>query len=149
MFMDMARAASKRSTCARLNVGAIITLENRPISIGWGGTAAGAEHCPGNSCPGMVPGNCPTLHAEVNALKHIPSSLPKTADFDLYVTHSPCPDCYRAIIDSQRIARLFFEVPYRKTEHLSLLSVTWMKLYQVLPAGYITEYPSGRVVELP
>src|SRR3546814_16413793 len=68
MFRDMARAAARRSNCFRLNVGAIVTHQNSPVSVGWNGQQPGAPHCAGNDCPGIVPGNCGTLHAEQNAI---------------------------------------------------------------------------------
>lgn len=163
MFMDMARAAQRRSTCFRLNVGAIVTHQNSPVSVGWNGQQAGAPHCAGNDCPGIVPGNCGTLHAEDNALKKAAAIL-EHHDFpvgvDLYVTHSPCLDCCELIQQGYRwlhVERLFFEVPYRNTDHLGMLReptgplsrqrVT--EVYEVNPAGYIVDYFSRRVVELP
>lgn len=164
MFMDMARAASRRSTCFRLNVGAIITLDNSPVSVGWNGQASGAPHCAGNDCPGIVPGKCGTLHAEQNAIRKAEAILKDSpgpvSAVDLYVTHSPCLQCCEFIRDPWRdiwIKRLFFEVPYRNSQHLGMLSnptgplskqrVT--EVYEVTPAGYTVEYFSRKVVELP
>lgn len=146
MFMEMARAASKRSTCSRLNVGAIITCDNRPVSVGWGGTAPGAAHCAGNDCPGMKPGGCPTIHAEVNAINHIPVGLDGFR-LALYTTHSPCRDCMMAIINSLKIADVYYEVPYRNTDHLVGFLNCGIYLRQVMPAGYIRDHFTGRILE--
>lgn len=163
MFMQMARIASMRSTCFRLNVGAIVTHQNSPVSVGWNGQEPGAPHCAGNDCPGIVPGACGTLHAEVNALLKANQILGQDffappAEIDLYVTHSPCLSCCEAIQESPLwVRRLFFEVPYRNTQHLGMLHdptgplsqqrVT--EVYEVTPAGYTVDYFSRRVVELP
>lgn len=163
MFMDMARAAQRRSTCFRLNVGAIVTHQNSPVSVGWNGQQAGAPHCAGNDCPGIVPGNCGTLHAEQNAILKADQILGKDfyaapVEVDLYVTHSPCLDCCEYMQGAfVWVKRLFFEIPYRNTQHLGMLQsptgplsqqrVT--EVYEVTPAGYTVEYFSRRVVELP
>jgi len=152
MFMGIARLASQRSTCMRLNVGAVITHDNRPVSIGWNGAAPGAAHCAGNECPGVVPGRCGTTHAERNAISHLPMSLVgycPNGGLDLYCTDSPCEDCARLIIDSQVIGRVFFERAYRDPSPLKLLWEKKVPVFEVTPAGYIVDYFSRQVVEHP
>lgn len=153
MFMDMARAASRRSTCFRLNVGAIVTQGNNPIAVGWNGQEPGAPHCAGNGCPGIVPGRCGTIHAEVNAL--VKASTLLGADrwhegVDLYVTNSPCSGCMEFILEDTplKVANIFYEVPYRDVSHLGHLKDK-LNLYVVTPAGYIVEHFTRQVVELP
>lgn len=149
MYVGMARMASMRSTCSRLNVGAIITHRNSPVSIGWNGAEAGAPHCTGNDCPGMVPGQCPALHAERNALKKAEELLPFASVVDLYCTHSPCPMCIESMRNSMLdIERLFFEIPYRDTSGLGAINGE-IEVYEVTPAGYIIDYFTRKVVELP
>lgn len=162
MFMDMARAASRRSTCFRLNVGALVVHENNPVAVGWNGHEPGAPHCAGNDCPGVVPGACGTRHAELNAMLKADQLLEVNhgrlvgprPEVDLYVTHSPCRHCCDYILSSFcRVKNLFFEVPYRETSHLGMFQVGLLgetsSVYEVTPAGYIVEYFSRRVVELP
>lgn len=161
MFMDMARAASRRSTCFRLNVGAIVTSQNNPVAVGWNGARSGAPHCAGNDCPGIVPGNCGTLHAEANALKKANNLLMPCKKVDLYCTDSPCPECTLLLMNSDlHVERIFFERPYRSREHLDMLRESYAdptgnlrfrttEVYEVTPAGYTVEYFTRRVVELP
>lgn len=139
MFMQMARVASQRSTCSRLNVGAVIVShDNRIVSIGYNGTPAGQPHCIGNECPGRQ--ECTlTTHAEVNALDYVPRGVQPAI---LYVTHSPCWRCVKAIQDSLVVATIF-EIPYRKTDHLPLLG----NVYQLTPAGYLVRWADQRIVE--
>lgn len=156
MFMQMARIASLRSTCHRLNVGAIVTQENNPIAIGWNGQEPGAPHCAGNTCPGIVPGRCGTLHAEVNALtkasKILLSEYPASHQppVDLYCTDSPCGFCTEFILRDTAVSvgRIFYETPYRDTSHLGQLHGV-SEVYLVTPAGYIVDHFTRRVVELP
>lgn len=161
MYIGMARMASMRSTCSRLNVGAIITHHNSPVSVGWNGAEAGAPHCAGNDCPGMTPGNCPALHSEINALKKAIELLPEGTEVDLYTTHSPCFMCATMIQQSKlHVARIFFEIPYRSTQHMGMFERPYpdqdndgkmrrTEVYEVTPAGYIVEYFSRQVVQLP
>jgi dCMP deaminase len=153
MFMMIARAAAMRSTCFRLNVGAVVVVNDRPVSIGYNGAPAGHPHCTGNACPGRE--FCrQTIHAEANALKYVPEFLYDMdlgeRSWDLYVTHSPCDSCMQEIIDGANVKRVFFETPYRKTEHLKLIPVTYdVKIYQVTPAGYVIDWNTQDVVEMP
>lgn len=156
MFMQMARTASLRSTCFRLNVGAIVTQENNPIAVGWNGQEPGASHCAGNDCPGIVPGNCGTLHAEVNALTKAAKIL--SAEFpiehagpvDLYCTDSPCGFCTKFIREDTAltVTRIFYETPYRNMDHLEELR-GMTEVYLVTPAGYIVDHFTRKVVEMP
>ena len=168
MFMEMARVASKRATCHRLNVGAIVTRENNPISVGWNGAEAGAPHCAGNDCPGIVPGNCGTLHAEANAIIKADlimglNNAGHSPQVDLYTTDSPCPECCLLIMNSRLyVKRIFYEKPYRILDHLNMFSVEYpcpenygirvmrkTEIYLVTPAGYIVDHFTREVVDLP
>ena len=161
MFMGMARLASQRSTCFRRNVGALVVHQNNPVSAGWNGQEPGAAHCAGNACPGIVPGNCGTLHAEHNAMSVASKILPVAAEVDLYVTDSPCYDCAMIIRNSGLyVKRVFFEVPYRDLTALEALRNTYpdpesdqlfryTAVYEVTPAGYIVEFFSRIVVDIP
>lgn len=157
MFMQMAKVASLRSTCHRLNVGAIVTRENNPIAVGWNGQESGMPHCAGNSCPGIVPGQCDTIHAEVNALNKAQVLLLGRSwkPVDLYCTNSPCPGCVAYILrrrEAQQagitVGRIFYEVPYRDVSHLGQLHGL-VEVYNVTPAGYIVDHFTRQVVEMP
>lgn len=152
LFMGMARLAAMRATCFRLNVGAIIVQDNNPIAIGYGGQPAGKPHCVGNDCPGIVPGKCNTIHAEANAIRKAEELMVNESGsriVDLYCTHSPCRPCAELISESDlHIGRIFFEVPYRDTSHLSMFRDT-REVYLVTAAGYVVNYFNNRVVEFP
>lgn len=158
MFMGMARIAAQRATCFRLNVGALVVHDNNPIAVGYNGQDPGADHCKGNDCPGIIPGRCGTIHAEVNALVKASTLLGDrmdTGEVDLYSTHSPCVFCTQFIWEDTplMVKRIFFEVPYRDTSHLGMFSVpnpefgNTVEVYEVTPAGYIVDYFTRRLVE--
>lgn len=153
MFMQMARAASMRSTCFRLNVGALVVQDNNPIAIGYNGQQPGELHCAGNSCPGIMPGKCGTLHAEVNALTKAAVLLgikEEPGVVDLYCTDSPCGFCTEFILadTSLIVQRIFYETPYRDMSHLGRLHGV-SEVYNITPAGYIVGHFTRKVVEMP
>ena len=45
LFTKMAIDVAKRSTCARIQVGAVIVKDQRVISMGWNGVPHGRKHC--------------------------------------------------------------------------------------------------------
>src|SRR3546814_10645338 len=70
---------------------------------------------------------CGTLHAEQNAILKADQILGKDfyaapVEVDLYVTHSPCLECCEYMQGAfVWVKRLFFEIPYRNTQHLGML----------------------------
>lgn len=119
MMMIQAHVASLRGTCNRLRVGAILALENRPISHGYNGAPPGKPHC-GDDCNQSNP--ClNTLHAEHNAIewarRHL-GSIPEGCT--LYVTDSPCLECAEKIYRAG-IKRVVYDRPYRKMDGVEFL----------------------------
>lgn len=143
IFMEIAHIIAKRSTCYRLNVGAVITSNDRIVCTGYNGVPPNSPHCSGNDCPGKN-GCHLTIHAEQNALNYLPHGIKPE---DLYVTHSPCLDC-ACSISSSGISRIFFTVPYRITTSLDLLREKNIKIYQMAPAGYIVDWFTKNLVSL-
>lgn len=150
--MELAHVWSKRATCHRLNVGAVVVIDGIAVSHGYNGVPAGVPHCIGNLCPGKNPGNCETIHAERNAILRIPflstgESLSPEVKADMYVTDSPCAAC-ADLIFQVGIRRVFFAVPYRITESLDMLNAYGVEVYRVTPAGYVIEWATKNVVEM-
>jgi dCMP deaminase len=135
MFMEIASVVAKRSTCHRLNVGCVIAVNNRIISIGYNGPPPGEPHCH-SSCPGRFDGCVRSLHAEYNAMTFMP---PYMGDKDLYVTDSPCLDCAR-VMTQHGIKRVFFEKPYRNIEAIEYLYENRIHSYQVMPSGHVLDW---------
>lgn len=136
-FMEIAHAWSKRSTCQRLNVGAVIVKDRTVIAHGYNGLPPGEPHCAGNDCPGMVPGKCRTLHAEENAIKRMADRIVNA--WDIYCTDSPCDLC-ASLIYAYGGSRVFFATPYRVTKSLDWLIDHGVGVYRVTPAGYVMEW---------
>lgn len=115
VYMRMAEDLAKRSTCARLQVGTVITdalLEN-VLAIGYNGNAKGLP----NRCDSAVPGQCGCIHSEMNALVKAPGTV---KDKVVFVTDSPCVMCAKLMINSG-VTHLFYRRPYRDPSGVELL----------------------------
>lgn len=130
MFIEMAHSVSKRATCFRLNVGALLVVRNRIVGMGYNGQAPGEEHCKSMCAPGA----CNTTHAEDNCLRY---ALDTKDMGDLYCTDSPCMACAVKIMDSCRINRVFYDRPYRDHLPLHFLEDHDIEVYRVLHAGIV------------
>lgn len=121
MLMEMAITASKRSTCSRKHVGAIVAIEGRPISVGYAGAPAGLPHCLEYGCLAGPDGGCiRTQHAEANAIAFAARKGIATEGATLYTTVSPCLACAKLIINAGILVVHYLE-QYRKTEGIDLL----------------------------
>lgn len=115
VYMRMAEELAKRSTCARLQVGTVVTdaqLEN-VLAIGYNGNARGLP----NRCDSTVPGQCGCIHSEVNALIKAPGSI---KDKVVFVTNSPCVMCAKLIINSG-VSHVYYRRAYRDPSGAELL----------------------------
>lgn len=114
-FMAQANLVALRSTCTRLNVGAVIVRENRIIASGYNGSVHDGAHCIDEGCY-IVDGHCVrTVHAEANALLQCAKFGVATNETELYVTHFPCLQCCKQIIQAG-IKRIYYEHDYRNHE---------------------------------
>lgn len=99
-FMAQSHLLALRSTCERLTVGATIVREKRIIAGGYNGSVSGDAHCIDEGCY-IVDGHCVrTVHAETNALLQCAKFGVPTEGAEMYVTHFPCLQCCKTIIQS-------------------------------------------------
>lgn len=111
-FMRIAQDVALRSTCDRAKVGAVLVREKHIISTGYNGSPAGLDHCDvvGHL---MVEGHCVrTVHAEVNAIVQAAVFGLATKDAVCYVTHFPCLNCSKTLINA-KISKLVYQEAYR------------------------------------
>lgn len=119
MLIRMAEIAAMRSTCLRLQVGAVIASEGRVLSIGYNGAPPGLPHCTPETCNPNSPCSR-TIHAEANSIAFASRYGTGIRGATLYSTHSPCIECAKLII-SAGIAAVYFRTPYRDRTPLDLL----------------------------
>lgn len=111
-FIGIAEAVSRRSTCPRLSVGAVIVCDNKVVATGYNGAPAGLVHCTIAGCK-MLNDHCTTaVHAESNALRQIKKQFLKREGVAIYITHRPCMDCMAEIYESS-IERAYYLNEYR------------------------------------
>lgn len=107
-FLEVAHLVSKRATCLRRKVGAVLVKDKRILATGYNGAPTGLAHCLDIGClreklkipSGQRHELCRGLHAEQNAL--IQASLygisPKGSA--LYATNQPCIICVKMLINA-------------------------------------------------
>ena len=111
-FMNIAREVSTRSTCNRKHVGAVIVREKTILSTGYNGSIKGLPHCDEVGCE-MVDGHCVrTTHAEANAIVQAAKNGIQINQSEIYVTASPCYDCFKLIANAG-INVIYYDEFYR------------------------------------
>lgn len=99
-FMAQSHLIALRSTCERLTVGATVVRDNRIIAGGYNGSVSGSAHCIDEGCY-VIDGHCVrTIHAEMNAILQCAKFGVLTAGAEIYVTHFPCLQCCKSIIQA-------------------------------------------------
>lgn len=115
-FMAQCHLLALRSTCTRLSVGTIIVRDNRIIAGGYNGSISGGDHCIDHGCY-IVDNHCVrTIHSEMNALLQCSKYGTPSAGSTIYVTHFPCLQCAKAIIQAG-VERVFYAKDYRNNEY--------------------------------
>lgn len=124
-YMLFAHTLSKRSTCSRLSVGAVITSLDYEVvyGIGYNGGAKGQR----NACDSLKPGLCGHLHAEINALIKCSTRDKKKV---MFVTTIPCKMCAKAIVNSG-FSKVFYTYDYRNDDAMMILAKAGISLNQL------------------
>jgi dCMP deaminase len=140
-FMSVAHLISRRATCTRGHIGAVIVRDHNILSTGYNGAPSGLPHCNETNCrifrsthpDGTVEENCVnTIHAEINAIAQAAKHGVSIKDADIYITASPCIHCLKVLINVG-IRTIYYDKPY-KIEHISeLLRLSGVRLVNVTP----------------
>ncbi|MDR6122292.1 dCMP deaminase [Bacillus sp. SLBN-46] len=130
-FMAQSHLLALRSTCTRLTVGATIVRDKRIIAGGYNGSIAGGDHCIDKGCY-VIDHHCVrTIHAEMNALLQCAKFGVPTADAEIYVTHFPCLQCCKAIIQAG-IKTVYYAEDYKNHPYaIELFEQAGVKLEKV------------------
>lgn len=116
-FMSVALLASKRSVCARLNVGCAIVKNNRLVSMGYNGFLPGAPH----TSVVRDDHEQATVHAEQNAIADAARRGVSVDGATAYVTHFPCIGCAKLLCASG-ITTIIFHHHYNDDPLVELLA---------------------------
>jgi len=108
-FMELAEVVSKRSTCLRRKVGAVLVKNNHIISTGYNGSVSGIKHCEETGClrnklnipSGQRHEICRGAHAEENSIIQAALHGVTTEDTVLYTTFTPCTHCSKILANAK------------------------------------------------
>ena len=108
-FLDLAKAASTRATCSRLQVGCVLVRARVIVSTGYNGAARGDTHCGDMD---HTQGHCErSVHAEANAIALAAREGLSSNGTIAYVTHRPCQACYRLLLNAG-VTRVIYAESY-------------------------------------
>jgi dCMP deaminase len=125
-YMDTARRFADLSHARRLHVGAVVVKDDRIISIGYNGMPAGwdndCEYTPydDNGDPMFLKTKPEVLHAESNAIAKLARSSESGLGAKLFVTHAPCLECSKLILQSG-IGSVYYAEDYRNSDGIQFL----------------------------
>jgi len=138
-FMSVAHLISRRATCTRGHIGAVIVKDHSILSTGYNGAPAGLPHCNDSNCriyrsthpDGTVEENCVnTIHAEINAIAQAAKHGVAIKDSEIYITASPCIHCLKVLINVG-IKTIYYDKPYKIENIDELLRLSGIRLVQV------------------
>jgi len=106
--MAIAEEVSRRSTCLRRQVGAIVVVDRRILATGYNGAPSNVPHCEEVGClreKMKVPSGerhelCRGLHAEQNAMIQAARHGVRIDGATLYTTLHPCSMCAKMAINA-------------------------------------------------
>ena len=135
--MGVAKLTSQLSHARRAKVGAVMTKDNRIISIGYNGT----PHTFDNNCEDTLQdGSLVTknivVHAEMNALCFCAKTEIESEGSTIYLTLSPCANCALAMIQSG-IKRVVYLEKYRNISGIKILEQAGIKVEQFDDTGRV------------
>ena len=133
-FMEIARVVASRATCDRKHVGAVIVRDRTLLSTGYNGSIRGLPHCDevGHM---MENGHCvATIHAESNAILQAARNGVRIDGGTIYVTASPCWNCFKEIANSG-ICRIVYGEFYRDDRIFSVAASLKIELLHLAGTG--------------
>jgi dCMP deaminase len=132
----MALLLAEKSTCVRMQVGAVLVKQNRIISMGYNGVPRGKEHCnekfadpkwldPANEKQFLEEHHVfavrNEIHAEMNAILFAARSDVSTEDTAMYASWSPCIQCAKAMLVAGITKSYFYKLYDREIEGVEFL----------------------------
>jgi len=107
-FLEVAQLVSKRATCLRRSVGALLVKDKKILATGYNGAPSGLGHCLDIGCLReklKIPSGerhelCRGLHAEQNVLLQAALYGVSTRGSTLYITNQPCIICAKMLINA-------------------------------------------------
>lgn len=106
--MEITQLVSRRSTCLRRQVGALLVRDRQILASGYNGAPSGLPHCDEVGClreAQSIPSGqrhelCRGLHAEQNAIIQAANHGVRLKGSTLYTTTHPCIICTKMLINA-------------------------------------------------
>jgi dCMP deaminase len=127
IYIELAKILAGRSTCSRLQVGTVITSTDfrKVLAVGYNGNATGLN----NGCDREEPGNCGCLHSEENAV--INCDAPRQIEKFVFVTHLPCIQCAKRLINLGNVKKIYYAQDYRIRDSVEVLKSVGIEVEQI------------------
>lgn len=137
-FMDIAVLVSRRSTCLRRAVGALIVKDKRILSTGYNGAPSGIRHCGEIGClretmniaSGQRHELCRGIHAEQNAIIQAAYHGVRIQNSTLFCTNLPCSICTKMLINAG-IRKIYYQSGYADELSAGLLAESGIEVIQL------------------
>jgi len=137
-FMDITFLVSKRSTCLRRAVGALIVKDKRILSTGYNGAPTGIKHCIETGClreklnvaSGENHELCRGIHAEQNAIIQAAYHGASIKNATLFCTNLPCSICAKMIINAG-IKKICYNSGYADSMSEEMLNEAGINLIKI------------------
>lgn len=127
LYSFFAKEAAKRSHAKRLKVGAVLVNEEDVMVIGYNGTPKDWD----NNCETEQNTTKPeVIHAEMNAMFKFMRSGLSTENTTLFMTHSPCIECAKAI-HLAKVKVLYYFQEYRSLEGMDFLKKSGVTIIKI------------------
>src|SRR5512135_1751667 len=144
-FIDITLDVSKRATCLRAQVGAIIVKDKRILTTGYNGAPKGLPHCLDEGCE-IVGGHCVrSLHAEQNAILQAAEYGVPLEGATIYTTHQPCVTCAKMVINAG-LARVVYAGHYPDELAMKYMRMAGLRIDH-LDLGERTPAPPPSILE--
>lgn len=131
--MSITRIVATRSTCDRLEAGAVLVKNKRIISTGYNGSPPGLPHCI-DAGHLMEEGHCVrTIHAEHNAVLQA-ATIPgaSTEGSTMYTLYTFCIHCAKYIL-AAGVKRVIYGKVYRNAYCVEYLQKAGVEMIQYQP----------------
>jgi dCMP deaminase len=138
LYMDWAKRCAQLSHARRLQVGSVIVKDDSVIGYGYNGMPSGWD----NNCEDEIISEVDekfvkvlktkpeVLHAESNAISKLARSTNSGRDADIFITHAPCIDCAKLILQSG-IRRVYYGNQYRDDYGVKFLRTSGIEVTQI------------------
>ena len=142
LYLEIAKVMSTASYATRLKVGAVAVKDHRILATSYNGTPPGMD----NNCEEYYEdveykdGNISkvkkqrtkkeVIHAEMNLIYKLARDGESGKGADLFITHSPCFECSKAIL-SVGFRSVYYRDEYRDKDGLDLLKTNGVHIEQL------------------